>query len=435
MPKVVIIGGGILGLYAAYQLTKKNFEVTILEKSNILGGALNSYHIDGYDIEQFYHHFFTIDKILIQFLKDIGLGDKILLKPTINGFYYSKGIYPLINPSDLIKFKPFSLKEKFEFVRFMINAKLIRDFKKLDKYTAKEWIIKIAGSSIYEKFFKILLKSKFGKDYEKASAAWFVERINLRSHVDKNGEKLGYLKGGFNQIINLLQEKILKNKGTIIMKSNVKKAVIEDNKVVSIKYDNKTIDCDYLISSIPPFVLTKLVRFPQEYEHKLNQLEYQPAICIVMGINKQVTEKFYWVNVMKSNNSFGTFIEHTNFIPKEFYNDVHIIYLASYVDKKSNLMYMDEKKVFRFYFDNFAKMFPKLSIRDVKWWRVSRDFNTGLIYKRGISKLIPTIQTPIKNVFIGGMFNSYPERSINKSVELGAQIVGKIINDCIDREL
>ncbi len=429
MPKIVILGGGILGLYAAYQLTKRDYDVTLLEKSNFLGGAIRSYNVDGYEIEQFYHHFFTIDNDLVQFLKELGLEDKILFNYAINGFFYDENIYPLLMPKDLIGFKPLSLKGKFELIKFMARAKLVKDFKKLDEYTAKEWITKVAGPSVYENLFKILLKSKFGKDHERASAAWFVERINLRSHVDKNGEKLGYLKGGFNQLVGILKDGIIKNKGRIETDANVKKIIVRDNKAVCVKYGNRVVDCDYVISSIPPFILTKLVQFPDYYENQINQLEYQPAVCMLMGIDKQVTGKFYWVNVMKENNLFGAFVEHTNLIPKEFYNNTIIVYLASYVEKGSELMRLSEEEVFKRYFKDFTEMFPHISMKNVKWWRVSRDFNSGLIYKKGISNLIPDIKTPINNIFIGGMFNSYPERSISKSVQLGAQIVEKILNN------
>ena len=428
MSKVVIIGGGILGLYAAYQLTKRNYDVTILEKSNFIGGALRSYNIDGYDIEQFYHHFFTVDDDLINFLKEIGLENNILFNYAINGFYYKEGIHQLFKPSDLIGFKPLSVKGKFELVKFMINVKMINDVKKLDEYTAKEWIIKVAGSSVYENFFKVLLRSKFGENHERASAAWFIERINLRSHVDKNGEKLGYLKGGFNQLVELLKSEILKNGGEMLMEADIKEIVVSNEKAAAVIYNGKEIKCDYIISSIPPFVLTKLVQFPSEYTNQLNQLEYQPAICVLIGLDKQITDKFYWVNVIKDNNSFGAFIEHTNLIPKEIYKDTTIVYLASYVEKNSKLMSMPEEEVFAQYFNDIKNMFPFLDKKNVKWWRVSRDFNTGLIYKTGILKLIPDIQTPVKNIFIGGMFNSYPERSISKSVQLGAKIVDKILN-------
>jgi len=133
MVKVVIIGAGILGLYAAYQLTKRNHDVTLLEKSDFLGGALRSYHIDGYDIEQFYHHVFTIDKDLLKFIKDLYIKNKILFKYTTNGFFYKNKIYRLLRPTDLLKFKPLPFRGKIGLVKFMVRTKLVKNPLKISK--------------------------------------------------------------------------------------------------------------------------------------------------------------------------------------------------------------------------------------------------------------------------------------------------------------
>ncbi|MFN9915903.1 MAG: NAD(P)-binding protein, partial [Pirellulaceae bacterium] len=38
----IIVGGGISGLYAAYELNKKGFNVLVLEKAATVGGTWNS---------------------------------------------------------------------------------------------------------------------------------------------------------------------------------------------------------------------------------------------------------------------------------------------------------------------------------------------------------------------------------------------------------
>lgn len=42
------------------------------------------------------------------------------------------------------------------------------------------------------------MKSKFGENAENISAAWLIGRVKIRSDRGKEGEKLGYLRGGFN---------------------------------------------------------------------------------------------------------------------------------------------------------------------------------------------------------------------------------------------
>ena len=42
--RVAIIGGGITGLTAAYELTKRGINVTVFEKDEYLGGLSNGKH-------------------------------------------------------------------------------------------------------------------------------------------------------------------------------------------------------------------------------------------------------------------------------------------------------------------------------------------------------------------------------------------------------
>jgi len=53
---VVIIGAGFTGLTAGYELSKKGFNVTIIEKSDEVGGLAAAFSINGTKIERFYHH-------------------------------------------------------------------------------------------------------------------------------------------------------------------------------------------------------------------------------------------------------------------------------------------------------------------------------------------------------------------------------------------
>ena len=45
MSKIVIIGGGLAGLAAAYRLSDEH-HVTVVEKDDVIGGMVQSYHID-----------------------------------------------------------------------------------------------------------------------------------------------------------------------------------------------------------------------------------------------------------------------------------------------------------------------------------------------------------------------------------------------------
>ncbi|MBS4219528.1 protoporphyrinogen oxidase [Bacillus sp. FJAT-49711] len=82
--KVVIVGGGITGLSAAFY-TKKIFEeqqipvdITIVEKSDRLGGKIQTLHHDGFIIEKGPDSFLARKQPIIELTKELGLEDELV---------------------------------------------------------------------------------------------------------------------------------------------------------------------------------------------------------------------------------------------------------------------------------------------------------------------------------------------------------------------
>ena len=60
---VVIVGAGFTGLMAAYNLSKQNISVHVIEADDAPGGLAGSFSFnDGVTVEKFYHHWFNNDK-------------------------------------------------------------------------------------------------------------------------------------------------------------------------------------------------------------------------------------------------------------------------------------------------------------------------------------------------------------------------------------
>jgi protoporphyrinogen oxidase len=95
---LLIIGGGITGLAAAYLAAKANHKVTLIEASDRFGGLLRTFPVGGTDLECFYHHFFTHDLELHWLLNELDLQDKIFYHKTTMGIYRNKNILTLMAP-------------------------------------------------------------------------------------------------------------------------------------------------------------------------------------------------------------------------------------------------------------------------------------------------------------------------------------------------
>ncbi len=412
----IILGAGVTGLTAAYKLSKRGKKVLVLERDRQAGGMLRTHKINNYFIEEYYHHVFKRDKEFIKLLKELGIYEKFSFFKASTSFLYKNQFIELSKPLDILFFKPFSFIDKLKFMLLMLRIKFEANPKKYDNVSVKEWIISNSSNAVFEKMFRPLLRSKFGDDMDNISAAWFIDRIKARSSRGSGGEILGYLQGSFKTFTDALKDAAESNGCEIRFSVKPRKLLIENNKITGIEVDNEKIKTDYVISTIPPKQLIRLGNFPVDFTEKLNNLDYQGCVCILLGLNKKLTD-YYWTNIIDENILFGSIIEHTNFQPLSSYRE-HLVYLASYPDFKTKIWDMDDNQIFEAYISDLKRL-VRIDEKNIKWYKVFKTKEAGLVYKKGISSNILDVRTPIEGLFVGGMFNSYPDRNINESVKIG----------------
>jgi protoporphyrinogen oxidase len=120
--KVCIIGGGLAGLAAANRL-KKRHEIDVYEKKSHLGGCLSSHHIDGYWIEQYYHHCFSGDQQLLSLLSELGIADRLEWVRGTTGYYANGTIYPLNTPVEILRYPLLSVTDKARLALLTLRSK------------------------------------------------------------------------------------------------------------------------------------------------------------------------------------------------------------------------------------------------------------------------------------------------------------------------
>ncbi|CAG0997811.1 MAG: NAD(P)/FAD-dependent oxidoreductase [Candidatus Methanoperedens sp.] len=411
--KTVIIGGGLTGLAAAYKLGPQD-EIILIEKEPELGGMASSYKICGYTIEKYYHHIFASDKELISLIEELGLGNRLEWLKGTTGYYFDGKIYPMNTPLEILKALP--LMDVIRLTFLVLKARSIKDRTPFDEITAKKWILDTAGESVYNNFFLPLLSSKFGDNKEKVSAAWLLGRVQIRSNRGTKGERLGYMRGGFELLLEKMVENIRKTGGTI-KQGQVSRIEMAGGSIKGVTLDGKLIECDRIISTVAPHVLEKLM------ETSLLGLDmninYQGTACALFGLKEKIMDDIYWLNI-KEDVPFGAVIEHTNFIPESDYGE-RLMYVTTYFqDPQSQLWRSSNEEVIELYLQGLEKLFPGFREK-VKWWRLRRDMDTAPVYEVGYGKKVLPYETKIKGLYLAGMFSdsNYPERSMNGSILAG----------------
>lgn len=78
MNQVVIVGGGISGLSAAYYLSKAGIPATLIEKRPRLGGVIQTERIEGCTLEAGPDSYLGVKPAATELIREVGLGDAII---------------------------------------------------------------------------------------------------------------------------------------------------------------------------------------------------------------------------------------------------------------------------------------------------------------------------------------------------------------------
>jgi protoporphyrinogen oxidase len=199
-----ILGGGALGLMAAYRLTQAGHSVMVFEQEHIAGGLAAGFHV-GNDgevwLEKFYHHLFRTDKTAISTIKELGLGDRLIWSHPRTVTLTGGGIYQLDSPFNLLLFRPLSIAERLRLFAVLAFLKLTNS-RPLEGKTADPWLRRWMGQHTYQMLFEQLFVGKFGDMREQIAMPWFWARVHDRTTY------LGYLRGGFQLVYERLVERI-----------------------------------------------------------------------------------------------------------------------------------------------------------------------------------------------------------------------------------
>lgn len=403
--RIAIIGGGLSGLVSAYRLSPDH-EITIYEKSAELGGLLSSYHRGTYSIERYYHHFFTGDESFLHLLDELRLTEDILWLKGSTGTYLNGVIYPLTTPIEILRYPHLTIPDKIKLGLFTKKVRTF-DLSELDAISAEKFLHEQVGDKIYQSFFRPLLKSKFGMNAEKVSAAWLVSRVAIRSDRSLAGERLGYLNKGFSRFINTISGQITERGGEIRISSPVT-SLIRQEKTWFVNDE----PYEGIIATIAPGLL-------REIGVPISDVPYQGAACLTMGLKRAVTNGIYWINLY-DNAPYGAVIGHTCFAPFSWYGE-HIIYLASYFTGNP-VPDLNEQMI-----RDFCKKFG-VQKNEILWTELSLDPFAGPLYLAGYKPRMEELTVP--GMSLAGMFSAenYPERSIEGSVRAGERAAKEIIS-------
>lgn len=428
--RIGIVGGGITGLTAAYELAQSGYEVEIFEAADVIGGIAGTVKIDGFNLEKYYHHFFKSDVHVLELLRELGLGNRLLWKQSRMGYYSGNKSYDFGTPRSLLQFKPLSFVDKFMFGVSVLKLMATKDWQALENVTARDWLVSSAGEKAFRTVWKPLLVSKFGEEYDKVSMAWMWGKIRLRGTSKENGkEMLGYIDGSSSLLFDRLTE-VLEEKGVKINLSCRVEAIKKTGETFELcggghwSSESSNSVFDRVIAAIPLPIFGDLAAelLPEGYIEKTRAIRYTSVVCTVLLLDRPFSQ-FYWLNIGDEDIPFGGLIEHTNLMEKSLYNDKHVLYISHYLYSSEKYYGMSGEELLKEYLPKLRRINHEFDESWVQEVYTYRDEYAQPVIKCGYSRLKPEFETPVKGLYTAGMCNIYPEdRGVNYAIRDGKAV-------------
>jgi protoporphyrinogen oxidase len=426
----VIVGAGFTGLAAALRLAREGYNVRVVDQDQEPGGLAGSFRIGDERLEKFYHHWFTSDTHIMELIASLGREDRILKRPTRTGMYYAHRFYRLSGPKDVLSFTPLSFLNRLRLGYVALAARRVKDWKSLENYTAKEWLLKHCGEQVYRVVWEPLLVGKFGLYADEVSAVWFWNKLKLRggSRGKAGEEVLAYYRGGFAALADDIVEEIRSRGGEVMLNTSVTGITANNGKVTGVKTSRGLMQAKTVLLTTPLPISAELLSrsCSRKYIESLRKIRYLSNICIVLELTRSLSST-YWLNVNDPSFPFVAVIEHTNFEPTSSYGGRHIVYLSKYLPSEDPLYRMKDKDAADFAVAALRGMFPDF---DATWvtnahvWRA--EFSQPIV-QRHHSSLVPAMRTEITNLFLATMGQIYPEdRGTNYAVRSGTEAAGQM---------
>lgn len=422
MTRMVVMGAGPMGLAAAYRATQLGYDVDLVEADSKVGGMAAHFDFGGLSIERFYHFICESDASTFALLNELGIRDKMRWTETSMGYYIGGQVYKWGDPIALLRFPYLTWTEKVRTGWQMFKAMKASNFEHIENLTAREWIERGSGPSVYRKLWQRLNDLKFHEYADRVSASWFATRIKRVGNSRKSlfREQLGYIEGGSETLMEALADAIRGNGGRIHLQTPVEQVLVTDGSVTGVRAGNQEFPADRVVSTVPiPFVTRLVPDLPEDWKQTYDAIDNIGVVCVVFKLRKTVS-RYFWLNIVDPEFDIPGMIEFSNLRPLE--NTV--VYVPFYMPTTNPKWKWSDERFIEQSFHCIKSINPELSDSDRIDARVGRLRYAQPVCEPNFQAKLPPIQTPIQGLQIADTSYYYPEdRGVGESVKLGWEMV------------
>ena len=452
---IAIVGSGFLGMTLALRLAKSDANVTLFESANEIGGLASAWEIGDVTWDKHYHVTLASDSNTRKLVEELGLGDDFKWVETKTGFYTDGELVSMSDTMEFLKFPPLGLISKLRLGATIFYASRVKNWKRLEKISVEDWLVRLSGRKTFEKIWKPLLLAKLGEAYKETSAAFIwatIQRMYAARNSGLKKEMFGYVRGGYARVLERFGEVLLENGVEIRLNSRVDSLEKLENgkirvsmpaarrqkdvkprvmpqktkyatfqtaaavvpgfsgafmsepdlraeRVVAFPRTRLSDTFDKVILTCPSNVAAKMAPQLTKIEKQdLENIRYQGIVCASV-LMKCSLSNFYVTNITDEAPFTGV-IEMSALVNKKEFDGNALVYLPKYVAPDDELFEKTDDEIRDIFLSGLEKMYPHFRQKDVLAFKVSRVRQVFPLPVLNYSRDLPSAKTSVDGVYV-----------------------------------
>lgn len=433
-----IVGGGILGMTLAHRLAQRGREVTLFEAAGRLGGLASPWTLGSVVWDRHYHVTLLSDRFLRALLAELGLEQEMQWTVTRTGFYTSGGLVSMSNAVEFLRFPPLTLVDKLRLGLTILYASRVKDWRRLERLSAEEWLRRWSGGHTFETIWLPLLRSKLGESYRDTSAAFIWATIARMYEARRSGlktELFGYVPGGYARILARYAE-VLEGEGVRIRLTCPARRVERAGGEVGVDCAEGRETFDDVVLTVPAPLASELCPGLGEGEkQRLRGVTYQGIVCASL-LMKEPLSGFYVTNITVPDVPFTAVIEMSALVEPSRLGGNALVYLPKYVGSDDPVFELPDAEIRESFLAALERMYPGFRRSDVRCFRISRVRHVFPLATVNYSDRLPPLAASVPGVhLVSSAHVLNGTLNVNSTLRLAESAAAGLLSDARRAEL
>jgi protoporphyrinogen oxidase len=436
--RLAIVGGGMLGMTLAHQLSKAGKNVTLFEASPNWGGLAAAWQIGDMVWDKHYHVTLLSDQHTRGLVSDLGLENEMRWAQTKTGFYSNGKFHSLSTSVDFLKFPLLNPIDKARLAGTILYASRIQDWKQLENIPVADWLTKLSGKRTFEKIWLPLLRAKLGENYKDTSAAFIWTTIARMYAARRSGmkkEMFGYMAGGYARILDTFARELFTRRVYLKQGNPVRQIIKQPTGHVTIQYgDSVQSHFDrVIVTAAAPLANKMLPILEYKEKQRLANIRYQGVVCASVVLKKALGP-YYVTNITDSWVPFTGVIEMSALVDREEFNGNHLVYLPKYASPNDAIFDQSDERIEETFLNAIARMYPHFRREDVLAFKISRVRNVVALPTLQYSEIAPPMNTSVHGLYLVNSAQiTNGTLNVNETVQLAKQSAEAILREQVEK--